>query len=339
MQPFDPNEKETQLRLESESWDTLNLEPARDGDIPVIDLENYLSSGSERALQAAADQLLHACTEVGFYCLTGHGITQEQIDNAFTQARRFLDLPLETRMSLKMDRPGWPVGGVGYLPFQNRKLPARNKGNANEAFIIKRELGPRGVSLDKNQWPREQDLPGFRRQVENYATAVEGLAMKLLPIYARALGMANNFFEPAFKSPIYRLRMTKYAPVNQDVDASFGIAPHVDSTFITILAQDSEGLVIYSESRKCWIKAPLIKNAFIINTGELLKQWSNDYFISVKHFANNNKSGQPRYSIPFFFNATADYPMECIPSCCSDTRPAKYPAVSYLESQSVVQGE
>jgi isopenicillin N synthase-like dioxygenase len=339
MQQFDPNEKETQLRLESESWDILNLEPAHDGDIPVIDLEDYLSSDSEQALQAVADQLLHACTRVGFYCLTGHGITPQQIDNAFTQARRLLNLPLKTRMSLKMDRPGWPVGGVGYLPFDNRKLPARNKGNANEAFIIKRELGPRNVSLDKNQWPREADLPGFRQQVENYATAVEDLALKLLPVYATALGMDRNFFSAGFKSPIYRLRMTKYAPVAQDEVGSFGIAPHVDSTFITILAQDSDGLVIYSEQRKCWIKAPLVENAFIVNTGELLKQWSNDYFISVKHFANNNASEQPRYSIPFFFNATADYPMECIPSCCSDTRPAKYPPLSYLESQSVVQGE
>jgi len=339
MQQFDPTQKETQLRLESESWDTQNLEPARDGDIPVIDLEDYLASGSERALQAAADQLLHACTKVGFYCLKGHGITPRQLDSVFTQARRFLDLPLESKMALKMDQPDWPVGGVGYLPFQNRKLPARNKGNANEAYIVKRELGPRDVSLDKNQWPREQDLPEFRREVENYATAIEGLAMKLLPIYARALGMAEDFFAPGFKSPLYRLRMTKYAPIKQTADDEFGIAPHVDSTFITILAQDSEGLVIYSEQRQCWIKAPLIENTFIVNTGELLKQWSNDYFISVKHFANNNTGAYPRYSIPFFFNASADYPMECIPSCCSETRPAKYPPVSYLESQSVVQGE
>ena len=58
MLQFDPNQKETQLRLESESWDTHNLEPARDGDIPVIDLEHYLASGGERALEVAADQLL-----------------------------------------------------------------------------------------------------------------------------------------------------------------------------------------------------------------------------------------------------------------------------------------
>ena len=238
-----------------------------------------------------------------------------------------------------MDRPEWPVTGVGYLPFHNRKLPARKKGNANEAFIVKRELGPRNVSLDDNQWPAEQVLPGFRRNVESYADAIEGLAMKLLPIYARALGVEAGYFDQAFRSPMYRLRLSRYPSIKKHGTEEFGIAPHVDTTFFTILAQDSEGLIIYNEPRKCWIKAPVIDDAFIINTGELLKQWTNDRFISVKHFAKNNTDNLPRYSIPVFFNATADYRMHCIPTCCSDENPPKYPAVSYLESQAVVQGE
>jgi isopenicillin N synthase-like dioxygenase len=220
-----------------------------------------------------------------------------------------------------------------------RKLPTRKKGNANEAFIVKRELGSRNISLDDNQWPSELDLPGFRKNLEFYADGLENLTKKLLPIYARALGVAPDYFNDGFSSPMYRLRMTKYASIKQYDDDEFGIAPHVDTTFITILTQDSEGLTIYSEPSKCWLRAPVVKDAFIINTGELLKQWTNDYFISVKHFANNNAGSNPRYSIPFFVNANADYRMECVPSCCSDHRPAKYPAVSYLESQAVVQGE
>ena len=46
-----------------------------------------------------------------------------------------------------------------------------------------------------------------------------------------------------------------------------------------------------------------------------------------------------RYSIPFFFNANTNYKMTCIPSCCGPDRPAKYPAISYAESQGVPQGE
>jgi isopenicillin N synthase-like dioxygenase len=83
----------------------------------------------------------------------------------------------------------------------------------------------------------------------------------------------------------------------------------------------------------------VIENAFIVNTGELLKQWSNDCFVSVKHFANNNTGDAARYSIPFFFNANPDYIMECLPTCCDADNPPKYPPISYLQSQGVVQGE
>ena len=133
--------------------------------------------------------------------------------------------------------------------------------------------------------------------------------------------------------------MTRYPPVKNREEREFGIAPHVDTTFFTILAQDGEGLVIYSEQRQCWIQAPMLEDAFIVNTGELLRQWTNDRFISVKHFASNNFSSHDRYSIPFFFNATSNYRMACIPTCCGADNPARYPPVSYLESQGVVQGE
>jgi isopenicillin N synthase-like dioxygenase len=133
--------------------------------------------------------------------------------------------------------------------------------------------------------------------------------------------------------------MTHYPP-QPDVPADeFGIAPHVDTTFCTILAQDRPGLTIYSERRRQWIRAPLLDDAFIVNAGELLRTWSNDRFISVKHFANNNTGNESRYSIPFFLNANSDYRMTCIPSCCGPGNPAKYPPVSYVESQAVVQGE
>lgn len=336
---FDPEEKEAALRSESESWDTSNPLIAAADDIPTLDIHDYLSSGNKSDLKELAERLKQASTEVGFYYLIGHGISSSLMERIFQRAKAFHALPLETKMAIRMDRSEWPVKGVGYLPFLNRKLPSRNKGNANEAFIIKREHGPRDITLNKNQWPLEDDLPGFRQDVTHYANAVETLALNLLPIYAEALGLPTQFFDEAFTSPVYRLRITKYPPIDKFKNQEFGIAPHVDTTFFTILAQNSEGLTIFSERRQCWLRVPVIENTFVINTGELLKQWTNDYFISVKHFANNNIGDKPRYSIPFFFNANADYKMECLSSCKNINNPPKYPPISYLESQGVVQGE
>ena len=46
-----------------------------------------------------------------------------------------------------------------------------------------------------------------------------------------------------------------------------------------------------------------------------------------------------RYSLPFFFNCSPTHVMSCLPSCTSELRPPRYPAISFLQSQGVVQGE
>ncbi|MCH6564496.1 MAG: isopenicillin N synthase family oxygenase [Proteobacteria bacterium] len=333
---FDPQAKEAQLQHESQSWDTSQVQAALPGDIPEIDVAEYFTTQGDAALDAVAVQLRSACQETGFCSIVGHQFPSSLIKRAFSEARRFFALPLDIKNTLMMDRPNWPVKAVGYLAVNNYKLPARDKGNLNETFVIKRD---HQVGLADNQWPNEDQLPEFRANTEHYAGQMENLAKRLLPIYARALDLDKNFFAPAFTKPLYRLRMTHYPLIEDKAADEFGIAPHVDTTFFTLLAQNSPGLVIFSEKRRCWIHAPVNESAFIVNTGELLKQWSNDFFISVKHFANNNTGDEARYSIPFFFNANPDYKMECLPTCCSAENPPKYPPISYLQSQGVVQGE
>ena len=333
---FDPAVKEQQLRADSEQWDTSAPEEARPEDIPVIDLEPWFNSGSAADLSDVAEQLRIACEETGFFSIIGHQVPSEDISATFEQVRRFHALPVEQKKQILMDRTDWPVGGMGYLPMKNRKLPARQTGNLNEAFIIKcdDQLG-----MDDNQWPDVALLPEFRAQVERYAQQMQELGRRMLPIYASALDMPDNFFDEAFVNPLYRLRMTHYPANGSDAADGFGIAPHVDTSFCTILAQDRPGLCVFSERRKVWVNAPVVENSFMVNTGELLKQWTNDRFLSTRHFANNNTGSESRYSIPFFFNANPHHVMSCISSCCSAENPARYPPISYAQSQGVVQGE
>jgi isopenicillin N synthase-like dioxygenase len=340
MTVFDPVAKANALAYESMAWDTSSPADALPGDIPVVDVSGYLTTGDRSALEVAAALLNDACENVGFYQLVGHGLPDGLIEQTFVQVRRFHALPLDTKQLILMDRPDFPVGGVGYMPVGSRKLPTRTKGNLNEAFLIK---STRDLGFDDNQWLAEQALLGFRAAVETYATAVSSLALRLLPIYAVALGLEQDFFGPGFTHPFWRLRMTHYPadavhPNDIDLVDVFGIAPHVDTTFFTLLLQDGPGLSIYSAKRHEWIKAPVIPDAFVVNTGELLKQWSNDRYVSTRHFANNSER-RSRYSIPFFYTATADYPMECLPTCHGPENPPKYPTISYLQSQGVVQGE
>jgi isopenicillin N synthase-like dioxygenase len=335
---FNPYDKEKALRAEAQTWNTSQTERANVDDIPVIDLAAYFLQPNKHNLALVAEQLRFACENVGFFSIVGHQVPKALIENQFSQIKAFHRLPINLKTSIKMDQQHWPIGGVGYLPFKNRKLPTRDSGNRNEAFLLKSD---HCITMQDNQWLADDVLINFRSSSEAYADAMVDLGKRLLPIFAKALGVSADFFDEAFKQPHFRLRMTHYPSVEKTAltEGAFGIAPHVDTSFCTILVQDQPGLSIYSEQRDKWLDVPIIEEAFIVNTGELLRQWSNDQFLSVKHFVHTNTTGVSRYSIPFFFNANSDYMMSCIPTCCDQNNPAKYPTISYNSSQAIAQGE
>src|SRR5215471_16062881 len=79
-----------------------------------------------------------------------------------------------------------------------------------------------------------------------------------------------------------------------------------------------------------WIEAPALDGHFLVNGGDMLRRWTTDRFLATPHRANN-RSGPERYAIPFFFDCNIDWPMECLPTCASAERPAKYPRFTYAE--------
>jgi isopenicillin N synthase-like dioxygenase len=167
-----------------------------------------------------------------------------------------------------------------------------------------------------------------------------------LPLYAVALDLPPAYFTPAFEDAMFRLRMTHYPPMEQYESQQYGIAPHVDTSFFTTLACTTAGLVVHSQKAEAagksgggWVMVKERDGCLIVNTGQLLRQITNDSWVAVKHMALNTASDQPRYSLPFFFNANPTVKMPVVHTCVSQETPAKYPPTSYLEGQGVAQGE
>ena len=133
--------------------------------------------------------------------------------------------------------------------------------------------------------------------------------------------------------------MTRYARVDAPADDEFGIAPHVDTTFLTVLAQSVPGLVIQDQAANRWLRVPCPPGALVVNTGELLRQWSNDTVASVRHFVPPQTETDDRISIPYFFNVDPDHEMVCLPTCTGPDRPPRYPPVTYRTSQAAAQRE
>lgn len=303
--------------------------------IPLLDARAYLH-GEPGALESLGLELRTALEEVGFYYLTGHGVAQSVIDAAFSACQRFHAQPLADKMRVKANEHN-----VGYMPVngyvsKSSRVEAARKPNLVEAFFAKRDLPTDHPDVlanvryrCANQWP--DTLEDFRPTVVAYCDAMEDLCKRMLPVYAVALDLAPDYFDAAFAEPQYSLRMSHYPPAELGDDDQYGVAPHTDSSFLTMLAPSQlPGLSICLPSGD-WFEAPSIPGAFTVNSGDMLRRWTNHRFLSTAHRAINRNSGQDRYSIPFFFDATFNYPMTCLPSCTSSDNPPRYEPTTYTD--------
>ena len=64
---------------------------------------------------------------------------------------------------------------------------------------------------------------------------------------------------------------------------------------------------------------------------DIFDRWTNHRFLSTPHRVRNHNPGQDRYAIPFFFDASIDYPMACLPSCQSPDNPARYEPTTVMD--------
>src|SRR5262249_57917145 len=88
-------------------------------------------------------------------------------------------------------------------------------------------------------------------------------------------------------------RTAHHPPQEAMADDEFGIAPHTDTSFLTLLApNDVPGLSIRRRDGS-WMDAPAVPGAFVVNGGQLLLRWTNDVFLATPHPAINRTGGEP----------------------------------------------
>ena len=301
------------------------------GEIPLIDVSDYLA-GKPGAAERAAAELRYAFENVGFYYLAGHGVPQSLIDAQYAEAARFHAQPLEEKLKVKVDEHT-----IGYMPIQDKAPPNAaaqgKKPSQNEAFFLRRERDANDPNVianrrfhTMNQWPA--NLPGFREQTLAYMSALEALCRKLVKLYALALDLPEDYFDASFAKPHMILRQSRYPQIDGADESVASLVPHTDSGFMTLLPPNKvQGLSIQLPGGG-WMDAPYVEGAFVVNGGDILHRWTNERFLSTPHRVRN-VSGVLRYAIPFFCDPDHDTVIECLPSCQSAEKPAKYPPIKF----------
>jgi isopenicillin N synthase-like dioxygenase len=153
----------------------------------------------------------------------------------------------------------------------------------------------------------------------------------MLPPFAVALGLPNDFFAPFFADEAHAVvRFLHYPPQDTTEDNTFGQAPHTDNSFMTALARtDVPGLAVRLPSGE-WFAPPVIPGTFLINLGNIMRRWSNGRFLSTPHGVLN-ESGTDRYSIAYFYSPNPNAVIECVPTCVQTDNPPRYPPAVYRD--------
>jgi isopenicillin N synthase-like dioxygenase len=272
-------------------------------ELPTLDLRRF--AGPERAAFLA--ELRRTAREIGFFYVTGHGVTETLPGAVLDASRRFFALPETEKLKVEMvhsphfrgyNRPGWEL--------------TRGRPDWREQFDLaaERPALPRDGGLPvwsrlqgPNQWP--DALPDFRAVMLRWQDEATALSIRLTQAFAAALEQPEDVFAPIYDDlPNQRIKIIRYPGRDQDEETQ-GVGAHKDSGFVTILLQDqARGLQV--ETPDGWIEAPPKPGTFVINIGELLEMASNGYLKATMHRVVSPPAGQERLSVAFFLGAKLD---------------------------------
>ncbi len=277
--------------------------------IPIFDISPINKSSDLEELTYLAKKLYSIYSTVGFAYIVNHSIQQTLFDDIFEQSKLFHALPEAEKIKIKQNeffRGYMPMSGSA---FEISTLGKTKEPNKSAAFILAHEVEESDLDYQKginlagpNQWPSSKLLPNFKDTLLNYRKELTVLARKMVRLFSLALGQNYESLDPYFKKPTTFLRLQYYPSQQTEVNREdqYGIAPHTDYGFLTLLVQDDVGgLQVLNKEDGSWIDVPPLRGSIILNSGDMLRRLSNK-IISTPHRVIN-LSTRERYSIPFFF--------------------------------------
>ncbi|KAJ8761590.1 hypothetical protein K2173_004366 [Erythroxylum novogranatense] len=256
-------------------------------ELPLIDLGrlNLEEAGEQEKCKL---EIARASQEWGFFQVLNHGMSREILEKVKSEQVKVFKQPFHWK--------------------------SKEEGSLNFSAGTYRWGTPTATCLRQFSWSEAFHIPmtdittstgsnSLSSSMEKFATIVANLAQRLAAILAEKLGRKSSFFrENCLPSTCY-LRLNRYPPCPVPSQV-FGLMPHTDSDFLTILHQDQVGgLQIVKDGR--WFAVKPNPEALIINIGDLFQAWSNDVCKSVQHRVVTNPVAE-RFSTAYFFCPSFD---------------------------------
>ena len=282
------------------------------------------------ARNAADTAIKQAAADIGFMTITGFPGGDLLTPAARARLLRIFALPDAEKAKLlrwAFD-PSRPNVYRGWFPLQNG-FPSHKEGidmgpdvahgaNRVDASDPLREATP---------LPPEALLPGWRAAVADHYLAMERIGAALMRAIARGLDLPETTFDAAFEGGNSSLRLARYpirtptslkgadpAALQVTVDGTrrwLTNVEHVDSGFVTLLAQDGvSGLQAQARDGR-WVDVPPTEGTLAVNFGKVLERWTGGRIRATAHRVIAPE--RERFSIPFFYEPRIDAEIAPLP--------------------------
>ncbi|WVW84412.1 hypothetical protein I302_106446 [Kwoniella bestiolae CBS 10118] len=276
--------------------------------VPTISLHDF-----DTRRQEIIEQLMDASTNVGFFTLSNHGISPEDVTSIFQLSAQFFALPdeVKAKTALNGKNAGWEKN--------TQVRPSTGTADQKESIQLQ-------FARMEGLWPGDEDLKGFRERAERFMHQVRDLSVKVMECFAEGLGLPLNTFtegtvDPGVGDSQDVLRLLHY---HSTEGKSFGpnfwrAGAHADFDVLTMLFQrDGEGGLEVCPGRKVvgdfgmgqtWLPVEARQDRIVCNIGDQLMRWSDDRLKSTYHrvrLPEGAESQGARYSIAFFNQARTD---------------------------------
>jgi len=287
--------------------------------LPILDLSRLDAGPTEHA--AFLDELRRTARDIGFFYLSGHGVTAAEIEAVQNASRAFFALSEQEKLAVQM------VHSPHFRGY-NRAGQEITRGQQDwrEQFDIhaERQAVPQGPGVPPwtrlqgpNQWPAA--LPQFREALLHWQARLTQVAIRVVEALVEALHQPADALETIYSgTPMQTMKIVRYPGIEAG-RSDQGVGAHKDSGLLTLLLQDAQrGLQV--ETNQGWIDAAPIPGTFVVNIGELLELASNGYLKATLHRVVSPPAGTDRLSVAFFLGARLDstVPLLTLPPALAD---------------------
>ncbi|KAK6230367.1 hypothetical protein QUC31_001885, partial [Theobroma cacao] len=297
-----------QSSTEKEKFST--IEVFEEFELPLIDLSGLNLGPFER--QKCIEQMDKAAREWGFFQIVNHGIPGGLLDRLKYEQMKVFHLPFDKKAEKK---------------FLNLSAHSYRWGNPL-ATSLRNLSWSEALHISLKDISRMDECNKLRSTIQEYARKANLLAQKLAEHLAQILGIKPNYFQENCSPSSSSLRMNRYPPCPFS-SRMFGIIPHTDTDFLTILSQDQVGGLQFNTDGR-WFSVKPNPKALVINIGDLFQALSNGIYKSITHRVAANEEVE-RYSIAYFYCPTD----EVVIQSCSE--PALYRNFSFKEYKQQIE--